>query len=504
MSPPSLPPATSGLFSHVTAEKPAFYRAILDLFAAAKRQFTVNLRPDDVLRDARWPEARPTLEEVQLGLNQLVAWGNLQAQADTTRVSTIEDFYRKRLLYRLSAGGEAVEAALQVFLATLDRRAQLQSVALEDIRTRLLALLELSRGEPLDAVRVHEALRDLMHVFEGLADNAESFMAGLARSIDLQRAEIAVVMTFKTRLMEYLERFVGDLVIRSGQIAALLDALAPRADPLLQQAALREARDEAPGDSATEVAAVAPRLILWRERWEGLMRWFVSEAGTLSQAELLRRSALAAIPRLLAAVASLHERRAGRSDRAADFRRLALWFLDARDEPGGHRLWRAAFALSPARHLALKVPVEGVRAGVPWKDAPPVAVHPQLRERGELATRGPPARIQDRSRERELLATRVAQELAQTEAARERLATGRLTRLSELGVLDRHAFALFLQLLGEALTRQRSLDEPIEHSAGDGTLSIRLEPLGADTHAVIETELGSFAGRDYRILICEV
>jgi hypothetical protein len=40
--------------------------------------------------------------------------------------------------------------------------------------------------------------------------------------------------------------------------------------------------------------------------------------------------------------------------------------------------------------------------------------------------------------------------------------------------------------------------------AGDGTLSIRLQPLGPDTRAVLETELGRFAGRDYQILIREL
>jgi hypothetical protein len=49
----------------------------------------------------------------------------------------------------------------------------------------------------------------------------------------------------------------------------------------------------------------------------------VSDGRDRAQAELLRASALSAIPRLLQAVSLLHERRAGRSDRAADFRRLA-------------------------------------------------------------------------------------------------------------------------------------------------------------------------------------
>ena len=134
MSSHPLPRSASALFSHVMADNAPLYRAILDVFAASKRQFRLHLRPDDVLMEAAWPGSPPTLDAVQQALGQLVDWGNLQAQQDTSRVSTIEDFYRKRLLYRMTSGGEAVEAGLQAFVDALARRAELQSVALDDIR----------------------------------------------------------------------------------------------------------------------------------------------------------------------------------------------------------------------------------------------------------------------------------------------------------------------------------------------------------------------------------
>lgn len=499
----SLPPSTSGLFSHVTADKANLYRAILDTFAAAKRQFRLHLRPDEVLAETRWPRESPALEELQAALAQLVEWGNLQAQPDTARVGSIEDFYRKRLLYRMTSGGEAVEAGLAVFVATLQRRAELQSVALEDIRARLLALGELARESPLDVPKIHAALRDLVHVFESLSANAEAFMAGLSRTMDLQRADVAVVMGFKTRLIDYLQRFIGDLVTRSGQIGEGLNELVPHEAALLGLAAEREARDIAPGDTQAESEAVSSRLEAWRERWAGLRRWFLSDAHNLSQSELLRRSALSAIPRLLQAVSALNERRAGRSDRAADFRRLALWFLDAGNDRNAHRLWRAAFALSPARHLSLAVKSDTTAANTSWRDAPAVEVFPLLREQGVLPTRGALPKIRDRTAERALLAARVKEETAQTEAARRRLATGREMRLSEIGALDRHAFRLFLALLGDALASQTHPDKPVERTTADGTLLVRMQSLGPDTRAVIETELGRFAGRDYRVTIRE-
>jgi uncharacterized protein (TIGR02677 family) len=497
MSSHAFPAAAPALFSHVTAEKAAFYRAIMDVFAAAKRQFRLHLRADEVLAEAHWPLERPSLEGVQSALSQLTDWGNLQAQPDTARVSTIEDFYRKRLLYRLSAGGEAVEVALTSFVETLVRKGELQSVALDDILTRLDALGQLGAE---DAAKVHAALRDLVHVFEGLSNNAEAFMAGLARTVELQRADIAAVMSFKARLIDYLQRFIGDLVTRSGQIADRLNALAAVAPAFLEVAAAREARDAAPGEVA-ETQASAERLARWQERWEGLRCWFISDGRRVAQSELLRASALAAIPRLLQAVSTLNERRAGRSDRAADFRRLALWFAQARNDAEAHRLWRVAFALSPARHLSIATVDDEAGAGTAWKDAAPVTIHGQLRRYGTLATRGAAPKIVDRSRERALLAAHLAEEAAQTEAARQRLMTEGIVKVSELGFLDRHAFRLFLALLGDALAAQRQPDAPVERIAGDGSLRVRLEPLGAHTHARIQTELGCFTGRDHLVSI---
>jgi uncharacterized protein (TIGR02677 family) len=174
-------------------------------------------------------------------------------------------------------------------------------------------------------------------------------MAGIARSIELQRADAGAVVNYKRRLIDYLERFIGDLVRRSDSIARLIVALGPRIDPLLQRIAEREARDAAPGDAQDAADAQARHWQAWRERWLGLRGWFLASGSEPPQAELLRARARSAIPQLLGAIAALNERRSGRSDRSADFRLLAGWFAACEDEPQAHRLARAAFALNPAR-----------------------------------------------------------------------------------------------------------------------------------------------------------
>ncbi|BBC02416.1 MULTISPECIES: TIGR02677 family protein [Bradyrhizobium] len=489
------------LFKHVTAEKSELYRKIMDAFAAAKRQFRLHLRPDEVLGEAQWNAAPPRIEDLQGALAQLTEWGNLESQPDTARVASISDFYRARFLYRLSEGGEAVESALAVFSQALRRRAELQSVALEDIAKQLQVLRNLAQEPVFDAAKIHETLRDLVRVFEGLAENAQAFMVSIGRSIELQHSDTNAIIAYKKRLIDYLDRFIGDLVSRSGGIAQHLVALDPVISPLLQQASQRESRDAAPVQENEQEKPSTQSLDAWTERWKGLRGWFVSAGNDPPQGEVLRSRARSAIPHLLAVIAALNERRSGRSDRSADFRVLAHWFADCASEDEAHRLARAAFALNPARHFLIGAETSDLPATTPWNDAPPVRIHPRLREYGEMAPRGPLPRVQDRQAERERLQAQLTEEDREIQEARSRLASGEPTRLSELGELDRHGFHLFLTLLGETLPAQTHPDEVVERQTGDGLLRVRLEPLDADSTAEIATETGLFTGRDHLLTV---
>jgi uncharacterized protein (TIGR02677 family) len=522
-------------FAHLDAPLHELYRAIMTVFRDGKQRFVVHLRPEDVaadLRRAAGPAAGQ--EQVDDALVKLEEWGNLRANPDTSRVTTVEDFYRTRYLYQLSREGEAAERALEVYDREMTRRAELQAVALEDIRLRLRALRELP-AEPDPAV-VHSLLLELSGRLDSLAANATAFMGSLQRTIELQDVDEETFLAYKDRLISYLERFVSELVVKSHDIAATLRGIdASRAGHLLRIAARREAADVAPGaeppegeatgnagpwtgassspstaPAADPVAAddpVAEKLRDWKNRWSGLWSWFVDDGPHQSQATMLRKRARKAIPDLLGTISVLQERRAGRSDRSADFRALARWFAEAPDAADAHRLWRVAFGLSPSRHLTgeAETGADAVTAGTSWLAAPPVVIAPRLRATGQYQRRGGPVRIRDRSAEREHLARQVRAEREQTEAARSALATGAPTRLSELGVLGDGEFRLFLRLLGEALSAgPPGPDGTIRTRTSDGTMEIVLRPLDSGPAAEISTDDGVLRGPDHEIVITDL
>ncbi|GAA0532539.1 hypothetical protein GCM10011581_17160 [Saccharopolyspora subtropica] len=161
-------------FAHLSAPNAELYRRIMGSFVQAKRRFIVHLRPEDVHESIGGDV--PAIVDA---LSRLVEWGNLRADPDTSRVTTVEDFHRARFLYQLTHAGEAAEQALASYDEALGRRGALQAVALTDIATQLRVLLEMAQQDDPDPAKMHLSLRSLVDRFTDLADNAQAFMSSL-------------------------------------------------------------------------------------------------------------------------------------------------------------------------------------------------------------------------------------------------------------------------------------------------------------------------------------
>ncbi|MEU2600477.1 TIGR02677 family protein [Streptomyces hirsutus] len=502
-------PADYAPFAHLTVPNAPLYRQVMRAFLTAKERFAVHLRPEDVYAALDAGSRPADVEAVTQALDKLVEWGNLRADPDHARVTAVEDFYRRRFIYQLTRAGEAAEAALGTYDEVLGRRGELQAVALHDIVTQLRALLVIAAEDAPDPAKTYVALSVLTARFTDLADNARAFMGSLQRTIELHDIEVEAFLAYKDRLIQYLERFIQDLITLGGRIALLIGELEEqgRVEPLLRLAAARESADATPEDAEHAEAAAYEK---WAARWSGLAQWFVSGEGRESQARLLRGRALGSIPQLLAVVRQLNERRAGRSDRSADFRTLARWFAQAPDDAARHRLWRVAFGLHPSRHLTVDADTLAERAAspepasTPWGEARPLRISPQLRRTGSYERRGKPRKVADRGEAKRRLAELAARQTEETRRARDRLVTGGPVRLSRLGELDPHAFQLFLRLLGDALATWRPGMTGTVVTSGDGSMEIRLTALGDGSTAEVRTPDGVFSGPDHLIDIIDL
>lgn len=477
---------------------------------AEKERFTVHVRPEQVWATLQADGGEPVPEDaVSDALDRLAqaGWGNLLAFPDSGRVTALEDFYRRRMLYQMSREGEAAERALAQYDTALGTRGALQSVALEDIVVLLTSLRDTveahTAGDDVDAATAHQALRSLRERFSELAENAVAFMGSIQRTIDLYDVDVEAFLAYKEQLIEYLERFIRDLVTRGASIADLLGSIPEDGVRFLAVlAAEREAVDAAPEEADTARATLKEA---WLRQWSGLTLWFVSTPARESESKLLRGRARAAIPALLAVVRALHDKAGCRTDRTQDFLTLAGWFAELPTDGDRHRLWRSAFGLEPVRHLSVTGATADawadaeVGSTTPWAEAPPLEISPQLRRSGSYERRGRAVRVTDRTAAKSLLVGRARLEAEQTAAARRRILTDGPRPLSAFGELEPEAFRLFLGLLGDALAAMGPNAATAQVHTSDGELTVTLTRMPEAGTAVITTPDGNLSGPDHLV-----
>ncbi len=114
--------AKYSVFAHLNTEKAPLYRAILGVFVAERARYALALRPSEIQAALAAAHGSELLsDEVDAELSQLCNWGNLDDSPDTAEAASVEEFYRKRRLYQLSAAGEAAELALAARTNALQR-----------------------------------------------------------------------------------------------------------------------------------------------------------------------------------------------------------------------------------------------------------------------------------------------------------------------------------------------------------------------------------------------
>jgi uncharacterized protein (TIGR02677 family) len=378
----------------------------------------------------------------------------------------------------------------------LEHNTEIDASALMDLCVVIEELQQLACDPNADAGRIHRTFIVLKARFEDLTAAAEALSRRLEQAMHSQPSQLRP-------LIDNTEQFVAGLAIATDRVRAASQEI----DPGRLARLLHAISERTIGDSSDEASARREAVCSrWHSVWDLFSRWFISSPDEPSRADLLRARARTALPALLSSITSTLDQRR-RIDRSNDLRTLARWFAEADSEADAHRLWRALFGLSPARHLMVNdatlddYEAEAIAADASWFDAPPLRIPAYVPSSAARSDAGAMNRLIDRTAEKERLASATREEVARILNARFRFGGGERLRLSNLEELEPAQFDLLLDLLGEAMAARASPLEPVEILSGDGCLRIQLEPTRDDRHAWIATSHGIFSGPDHWITI---
>lgn len=499
------------VFHHLATPKALAYRAILRVFVSAKERFEIALRASEVTsRIAALPQPPADLGTEAEVIACLAAlshpeWGNLGATRDVVSARSLEEYLHPKFLYQLTPAGDMAERAFAFYEQGLQRPGELSASALRDIADTLDELIRLLAAPVLDEPKAARALGDLATRFDSLVTRAQQFVGGLQRELDRPASEESAFLALKEELLNYLQRFVRELVQATFRISNSLRLLDDAGvEPLLRAAAHAELADALAPTEALRTRTLES----WKNRWSGLRGWFIGDVGVPAHAESLRGRALAAIPALLDRVRRMHDQRANRADRATDFLALARWFATAPSSDDLHRLWRVAFGLHSSRHLRVNATTLQAWAALEdsrrpaWEDCPPYIITIAQWRRGRSAPRGAPPAIVDRTAAQAALRARAEAEATALRAARRALAARTPCTLVDLPELDEPGFEILLDAIGEAFAQLRPTDTASEATTADGGLLVQLQlPVPRSELAAIHNPEGILRGPNLRLTL---
>jgi len=476
---------------YVNAENLVRYRAIMRYCYQEYKRLRYWLKPEDVhealVKWQVWPEY--TLDMCQSDLDQLVEWRNLTARHDGGRVTTLDEYLKKKMQYFMRPYSIEIERLLEALEKVTGFGGSLEATLFDRIASQLFAIRrDVDDMEPEAAL---ELWNNLYNAFVSLHENAADYMASLqtARAEEMMVTESFLV--FKDKLTEYLQQFVQALQRSAYQIEGnLLRINANIRDLFLERAVQGELNkprlEEAPSKEE-----------LMEEMQQGfsnIQRWFIGESNSQSELTLLERTTKDAIARIVRSAIRIQERKRSGLSRKKELEHLARWFEETETLDEAHQLAAFTFGLFATRHLQGEDLRDSDRADMSsWEEKPMMrTLRSRSRKRGERR-QSEPVRDNElrKQREREAFKIRQAEEWRMIEKLLHR---GKV-RISEMGVISGQERLKLLQWIGQCMTAgaSKSFVTP------EGVRIHLLRPEREDDRAILRAEDGELEMANYEL-----
>lgn len=491
------------VFNYVVVPKTPVYRSIIEVFFRQRDQrYNYEMRPGEVLKAVQKGDFAAEVaneESLELELLQLVEWGNLTRSHDAKEVTTIQDYYRKHWLYRLTTAGWEAHKAVAEVEATVGKSGSLQIQTLRSIEKALKELVDIVRGRgDLKDDALPSRLKTLTNDFAVLSDEGGRFMDSL-----ISQKETTVdsdgFRFRKQALLKYVDTFVHEVRGVQPVLAAAIETLENfGSDKLIERAALHE--EHAPSLTGADPAKAWTAYI--REKWDGIRDWIVGKPGVPAQITQLANAAVGMVSGLLRTLERLNDRLSTKADRKADFMTLAKWFSDCLGDGEAHELGRLAFGLHSAKHFHIAQEDDTLNpAGTSWWAAEPVPVPIPIRKQGKLNRTGRVSQVADYSDTKAWIKQNMAKKREEEERAIQTFLEIGEFRISELDELTTGEFEFLRAMLDQTLRTPIPEDGVQEVKSYDGRFNITLIEPEDDGFQVVETKIGTFYCRDFTIRI---
>jgi len=418
--------------SYLTTGNAWRYRAILRYFFLQHESMRHFVYPEEVLGDLHLSAHFASYQEGDLeqDLRQLVDWGNLVARQDTRRVTSVEEFRKKRFRYQATAYAIEIER----MVAHLEQMGASYGGSLE--RTDVDRLLEnlqslVAAKVSANAEDLHGKWTEVFSVFQRFTTNATSYLAALSSERSEALMSIPGFLAYKDSLSDYLRNFITTLQRTSVRIEAVLrSAAADKFETVCEKLA-----DYTLSIPRLEEQLRRDELISrYKLQWRNLCTWFLGSEQRNSDRYQLQLETHEAIRRITRFVQRLGERYQQQRSRRREYLQLAARFANCSTLEEAHVLSACVFGLSETRHLYAPIKdTEDIYAEVWDRPALTITINPRIRNYRPKSKSGA---VTGRAEEKSALLAEYLQARVAEEGMLSRIVQKGFLRVAELGIIQ--------------------------------------------------------------------
>lgn len=349
--------------TYLTTDNAWRYRAILRYFYQQHERLRHYLFPEEVYE---YLKQNPYFEDyseekLQQDLNQLVEWKNLIPRQDTGKVTTIEEFKKKKFRYQctpytveiermvlgLERMGDSFGGSLErsLFERLLDSLMKLTSVENSPFRDKKEQSYRIDRLTGEEANQIWEEMYD--H-FRKLVENATDYLAHLESEKVEEMMMTEAFLVYKDSLTEYLRNFMTSLQRTSLKIETIL---LETPDDLIERVIDRVADYQMSIPRLTVQQSLDEWKVKFKEQWKSIKGWFLGRDRVDSELIYLQNKTNETIRKITRFAQRLGERHHNFRSRRKDYLHLAEWFSKLEDVKEAHELSACVFGVFHTRHI---------------------------------------------------------------------------------------------------------------------------------------------------------
>ncbi len=357
------------------------YRAILRYFYLQHKKLRYYLFHDEIYEHllSKPYFADFTEEQLEQDLNQLIEWKNLIPRQDAGKVTTIQEFKKKKFRYQCTPYTVEFERMIEGLEEKGDSfGGSLEKNLFDRLLERLTSLQNLKTDTIIDPEELHGIWDELFGYFKKLTENASDYLAHLeSEKIEGMMMMTEAFLVYKNAVTEYLRNFMTALQRTSLKIEGALKSISSKDIENISQILAKYYLSIPRLDQSFTKEDLAQE---YMNQWDGLNSWFLGRNGRDSDLIYLQNTTNETVRRMTRFAQRLGEKHHNFKSRKKDYQHLAQIFANCTDLQEAQKLSASVYGLFHTRHLwASEKETEDIHQEI-W-DTPPfvTTLKPRIR-----------------------------------------------------------------------------------------------------------------------------